>query len=162
MDFKNFDFDDGLKKLKASETNYTKRLQTVAVFALMQADEHGNWDFMQRVYDALNVNATKTAFVRWAIDFSPTCKVGNKIRKDKSDGANDFDVESAADTSILTYKQPPVTKFMSAETLKTDIVRLIGKYEKALENGTVNGDGSADVITSVLPDLRDLEQRIAA
>ena len=162
QDFANFDFDAGIKKLKSAETTYSKNLQLVAVFALLQAEQHGNWDYLQRVYDAVKVNATKAAVVRWAIDHSPTCKVGNRIKKDKSDAANDFNIEAAADVSILTYKQPPVATNMSVETLKADILRLVKKYEKAVEDDKIADDGSTEVITSVLPDLKAFEQRIAA
>ena len=157
-----FDFDKGIKKLKSAERAYQTVLNACCLHALEQIAEHGNWDYINRVRDAVRLNATKNAVAKWIVAMSPSAMKTGKIRKDQDRAEGfEYDMDKAKTEDVMSFKQAAVIESFTAEDLKGAVLRLVKQFD--LEGKRLEGaDEAVKIIAAQLStDLTEMAENIA-
>lgn len=156
-----------LNVISATGKKLRQLVQDAAIFALLRAYGHDNFDYVNKLHATVMASMSKSDADKlkvWFETYAPCVlrKVedGHSFRKDKSKSANSFDFESAHanpwyDVPMMSHDD--VQKLLSGANIQKRLENIIKTAEKAIENNEVEPN-DVESIKATIEAIRPIAQ----
>lgn len=145
---KDLTFAAALALFTTATADSMKYAEICAMMALRHFAEHGNLVYCQRFMDAMPKNyIRKVAFVKWLANFAPVTMEKDKLLKDTSEGAKEFDLDGAAKEKFWEFAPDTEAVAFGPDDVLAAIKALIKKFENPKRSTPKDDLASAAVVS---------------
>jgi hypothetical protein len=124
-----------IKSIKTTGGTLQQKVHDTAIQCMLHAQEHGDTTLLSSLLDAVPAMVRNKGLHKWITDHSPLLisydkkEQQYKVRKNKKDSANEWNIDTANSTPFWQYTQETTPTFFTFETLMKRMESIIAKAE---------------------------------